>query len=228
MTLRCYILEDQAPARRVMENYLARLEDLTVVGGSAVPAEAAQALDRQAVDLLLLDLGLPQQDGFDFLAQRETPPVVIVTTAFGERALEGFNHGVADYLVKPFTFERFSTAIERARIALRARGDSTILSIPVDRGRREYVPSRDVVSFSADGDYVVINTLEARYYTLGPLTAWLARVPCPPFIRIHRSHAVNQHHITGLDGRAVILAGNRLPVSATHMVKLKRLLDAMH
>lgn len=224
MTVRCLVLEDQAPARRVLENYLARLPGMDLVGSVAVPSAAAEVLDEQPVDLLFLDLGLPQQDGFRFLAGRSPAPLVIVTTAFGERALEGFEHGVVDYLVKPFSFARFETAVERARLAIRARNDDTILGVPLDRGRREFVATRDIASLSADGDYVIIRTVGGRLYTQGPLTHWLDQLPSPPFVRVHRSHVVNCDHVSRLDSRAVAVAGETVPVSVTHLRELKRLL----
>lgn len=224
MSLQCVVLEDQAPARRVLESYLARLEGFAHAGSAAVPAAAAALLARRPVDLLFLDLGLPQQDGFAFLETLSPPPVVVVTTAFGGRALEGFTHGVADYLVKPFSFERFKVAAERARLALRARQDASILTVPLDRGRREFVSLGDVTSLSADGDYVIIRTLGGRLYTLGPLASWLERLPSPPFVRVHRSHALNARHVTALEGRCVRVAGETLPVSATHVQALERAL----
>lgn len=225
MSVRCLILEDQAPARRVLQNYLERLPGFEIVASVALPSVAAGVLDAEPVDLLFLDLGLPQQDGFAFLARRAEPPVVIVTTAFGERALEGFEHGVVDYLVKPFSFARFERSLERARLALRARGDDTIISVPVDRGRKEFVATRDVVSLSADGDYVIIRTVAGRLYTLGPLALWLDRLPTPPFVRIHRSHAVNRDHVSGAGHRSVAAGGEELPVSATYARALKAMLE---
>jgi DNA-binding LytR/AlgR family response regulator len=226
VTVRCFVLEDQAPARRVIESYCARLPDFEIVGSAAVPAAASDALATDSVDLLFLDLGLPQQDGFRFLEALPSPPLVVVTTAFGGRALEGFTHGVVDYLVKPFAFERFRTATARARLALRARHDETILTVPVDRDRREYVRLRDVTSLSADGDYVTIRTVGGRLYTAGPLTRWLERLPAPPFVRVHRSHAVNRDHVTAATGRTVTVDGHPLPVSATCAADLQRALDA--
>lgn len=225
MSIRCLVLEDQAPARRVLENYLARIADMELAGSVAVPSAAGEVLDAQTVDLLFLDLGLPQQDGFRFLAGRSPAPVVVVTTAFGERALEGFDHGVVDYLVKPFSFTRFETAVERARLAIRARSDDTILGIPLDRGRRDFIATRDICSLSADGDYVIIRTNGGRLYTQGPLTHWLDQLPAPPFVRVHRSHVVNRDHVSRLDNRAVVVAGETLPVSMTHARELKTLLD---
>ena len=222
MTIHCYILEDQAPARRVLEHYIERLPGFDVVGSAAVPEIAAQAIKGAQIDLLFLDLGLPQQDGFGFLQDLANPPAVIVTTAFGERALEGFAHGVADYLVKPFSFERFCTATERAQNTLRARVDASLLDIALERGRTEYVAMRDITSLSADGDYVKIRLPDRRLYTLGPLTKWLERLPQPPFVRVHRSHVVNCQHVTGIEARAVDVGGQTLPVSGTYAGTLKR------
>ncbi len=216
MTVKCFILEDQAPARRMIESFLARLPDFELAGAAATPSEASAALDAEKTDILFLDLGLPETDGFTFLSARENPPVVIVTTAFSNRALEGFAHGVADYLVKPFSFERFKLALERAQMALRARSDSSILPIPVERGVREFVPMSAILSLAADGDYVRIRTHEKNLHTLGPLSKWEALLPSPLFVRIHRSHIVNSEHISAAGSDFVEIVGQRLAVSATY------------
>ena len=227
MSTSCFILEDQAPARRMLEHYLDRLPTCTLLGSAADPTAARAALQNLQIDLLFLDLGLPVEDGFRFLTQLAEPPVVIVTTAFGERALEGFTHGVADYLVKPFSFDRFRTAVQRAESALRARADNTLLEIPLDRGRREYVASLDILSLSADGDYVSIRLTDRRLYTLGPLSRWLERLPTPPFLQIHRSHLINGERIDASEPRSIEIAGQKLPVSASHADAVKRWLDRL-
>lgn len=227
MSLRCLILEDQAPARRVLETYLARLPACTVVGSVAAPSTAGAILAGESVDLLFLDLGLPQQDGFDFLTRLAKPPVVVVTTAWSARAVEGFTHGVADYLVKPFAFERFRLAVERAEAALRSRDSDRLIAIPVDRGRRELVASRNIRWLSADGDYVQVHTTDRRLLTLGPLARWLEQLPTPPFLRIHRSHVVNVEHLEALEPRQVRVGGQALPVSARHVGALQAAVTAL-
>lgn len=216
MTVSCFILEDQAPARRMIENFLARLPEFELAGSAATPSEASVALDAGNTDILFLDLGLPEKDGFAFLSERTNPPVVVVTTAFSNRALEGFTHGVADYLVKPFAFERFVLALERAQMALRARSDDSILPIPVERGVREFVPMNAILSLSADGDYVRIRTSEKNLHTLGPLAKWEKLLTSPPFIRVHRSHILNSNHISAAGSNFVEIAGYRFAVSATY------------
>lgn len=225
MSTRCFILEDQAPARRILESYLGKLSDFEVVGSAAAPSTAASILTNEPVDLLFLDLGLPQQDGFDFLLTLAEPPVVIVTTAYAARAVEGFTHGVADYLVKPFSFERFKIATERAVTALQARRHDTIIAIPTDRGHRELVATRNILSLTADGDYVQVRTNNQQLLTLGPLSQWAAKLPCPPFQRIHRSHVININHLDSIDTRSVQVGGEKLSVSSTYSAELRAAVD---
>ncbi len=225
MSTRCFILEDQAPARRILENYLGKLAEFEVVGSAAAPSTAASILGSEPVDLLFLDLGLPQQDGFDFLLTLAKPPVVIVTTAYAARAVEGFTHGVADYLVKPFSFERFKTATERAVTALQARQHDTIVAIPTDRGHRELVATRNILSLTADGDYVAVRTTSQQLLTAGPLSQWASQLPCPPFQRIHRSHIINMDHLNSIDTRSVEVGGKTLPVSSTYSAELRTAVD---
>lgn len=224
MSVECFILEDQAPARRIVENYLTHLPELSIIGSTSSPTEAASTLKNKKVDILFLDLGLPQQDGFEFLEKLANPPVVVVTTAYASRALEGFSHGVVDFLVKPFSLERFRVAVRRATMGLHARTDETIITIPIERCVKEFIPLRNIISFSADGDYVQIRTTEKNLHTLGPLTKWEAKLTSPPFVRIHRSHIINCTYVKTLYRREVQLPEQRLPVSTKHHPDIEKII----
>ncbi len=222
--MRCFILEDQAPARRILQNYITRLSGFEITGSAAMPSAASEMLENETIDILFLDLGLPQIDGFAFLERLEAPPVVIVTTAFADRAVDGFAHGVADYLVKPFAFDRFKQATDRALLAMRARQDDTIIAIPVDRGVREFISTKNIASLSADGDYVRITTTNNQLHTLGPLGKWETKLPSPPFVRTHRSHLVNIDFVESIGGGSVTTLGETLSIGSTYKSNLMRML----
>jgi len=196
MLTRCLILEDQAPARRLVEDYVQQHPKLELMGATAFPEVAEPILVKQDVDLLFLDLHLPQTDGFRFLKSLTHPPQVIVTTAFPKRALEGFEAGVIDYLVKPFSYDRFALAVERALARAAPSPQQERLNIPVGRGRIVHIAHGDIIRLEADGDYVSIHTTAQTFHVLGPLSAWMERLPAEDFAQIHRSHIVNRTHIT--------------------------------
>ena len=115
MTISCLIVEDQAPAQRVLARYIDDLPHLELAGTCGSAFEAMAFLYDRQIDLMFLDLNLPRLGGFDFLRTLARPPNVIVTTAYPQHALEGFDLAVIDYLVKPISFDRFIRAVDRLR-----------------------------------------------------------------------------------------------------------------
>ncbi|NVO56732.1 response regulator transcription factor [Rhodobacteraceae bacterium B1Z28] len=214
MSTTCIILEDQAPARHLLEDYVKRHAGLELVGATALPSVAREMFRETPADLLFLDLKLPQTDGFAFLRDLPKKPVTIVTTAFPNRALEGFDMGVADYLVKPIAYPRFCTAIDRVQLLLAAREDNSTIAIPLGRNSYRNVPSNDIYWLSADDDYVLIHTGQGDIHVPGPLSDWEGRLSENKFRRIHRSHIVNTDHITERNGNKVTIEGKEFSIGA--------------
>lgn len=221
MTLTCVVLEDQAPARRLLEDYAARHPDLTMIGATALPSIGREMLEAETVDLLFLDLSLPQADGFAFLRGLSDPPVTIVTTAFPNRAIEGYEAGVADYLVKPISYERFCTAVDRAKTLWAADAGKTI-EIQLSKTRFQTVNLSDIHCLSADGDYVRIHTQVGDFHVSGPLSDWQHKLPASGFARIHRSHIVNLKHVSHRNASSLTVAGHELPVGRKYLTNLTK------
>ena len=110
---KCLIIEDQLPAQRILKSYIAEIPNLELVDAYISPLKAMESLKGKVIDILFLDVHLPKISGIDFLKSLPQPPSVILTTAFPEYALEGFELDVIDYLLKPFSFERFLKAISK-------------------------------------------------------------------------------------------------------------------
>ena len=222
MTINCFILEDQAPARLMVEDFVSKLHDLEMMGSSANASIAKSMLKSADIDLLFLDLNISGQDGFELLRALETPPIVIVTTAYPKRALEGFEAGVADYLVKPFSFQRFETAVDRARALITSKRDVPArLELQTQRGKFEYIDQDKVLAISADGDYVIIQTRFQDYHVLGPLSKWAEQLPKHSFAQIHRSHIVNRKRLTDRDAGHVFIEDRQYPIGDKYKGNLK-------
>jgi len=217
MTLSCLLLEDQAPARRLLEDYAARHPDLNLIGSTALASLAFEMLETEAVDLLFLDLSLPQTDGFQFLKSQTSPPVTIITTAFPNRAVEGFEVGVADYLVKPIPYGRFCIAIDRAKTVIETGKSKETIRIPTGRNDYQTVRLSDIQCLSADGDYVSIYTDGGHFHVAGPLSDWQVKLPQSRFARVHRSHIVNLDRIDQRSGNTLIIGGIDIPVGPTYV-----------
>ena len=228
-TFRCVILEDQRPAQKVLERYIGDTDSLELVGVYSLPSEAFAGLEKTPADILFLDLNLPKLDGFSFLRTLVHPPAVIVTTADPEQAIEGYNHDVVDYLLKPFSFERFLHAIEKARlrtaeskspsVETHSNAEAKELFLRRD-GAFQRVIIDDILFVESDGDFISLHTESGRLYVAGTLQGMLDRLPPTRFIRIHKSFVVNISRITHASGSELSVEGVTMPVGRSYKENL--------
>ncbi|MEO1242513.1 MAG: LytTR family DNA-binding domain-containing protein [Pseudomonadota bacterium] len=223
--LACAIIEDQRPAQKLLEKYIADADYLELVGVYSSAAEAAHSLPATCADILLLDLHLPKMDGFTFLKALARPPLVIVTTADTDQALEGYVHNVVDYLLKPFSFERFLQAIEKARPrhggvssgASQLAGQSGSKDLFVkSKGEIHRIPIEEIEFVRADNDYVEVFTSTAKYFFASTLSALKNELPDHLFVRVHKSHIVNIRRITRIVGAEIYVGGTTVPMGRSY------------
>lgn len=221
---RVMILEDQRPARGLLERYVGRIPALTLIGAFPSLSEGAGRVVAASPDILFLDLRLGGEDGFDVLPRLSRRTAIVVTTAHKERALEGFDHGVCDYLLKPFAFERFAEAVRRALAQLQrsepaAPGGQSIL-LPVGKTRQR-VALASVQRLEADGAFTKFVTDQLTLRVPGAISSWLADLPEGCFIRVHRRFAVNCARIDRVAAGELIVGDARVPVGRRFASSLK-------
>jgi len=243
--LRVVIVDDEEPARTLLREFLGRHPDVTIVAECANGFEAVKAVTELQPDVLFLDIQMPKLTGFEVLELLEQPPAVVFTTAYDEYALKAFEVHAVDYLLKPFTAERFDEALARARgrvgresgerleaAAREARGtEGSRDRVLIREGTRVVVlPVEKVDVVEAEDDCVRIRAEGKEYRkqtTLGELERML---PSERFVRVHRSVLLNLDRLAKLelyakDSRVAILKdGTRLPVSRAGYQRLKELL----
>lgn len=219
-TLRCLIIEDQIPAQRIMKKYISDVPHLELVGVFGSALEATSSVVDTQIDLLFLDIHLPQLDGFSFLKIIKPDTAVIVTTAYSDYALEGYELSVTDYLLKPFSFERFLSAVSKVKVAPRQghtertvgeSGSDASLFVKVD-GEHIRVVIDDILYINAERDFVKICTKKQNYFILGTLTAWGNSLPSNKFMQIHKSHIVQIAEVSKLVGRRLFVGDTEFPI----------------
>lgn len=233
MTIACLVVEDQLPAQRILVRYIANLPHLELVTACGTAFDAMLVLHRQPVDLMFLDLNLPRLGGFDLLRSISHPPRVIVTTAYPEHALEGFELAVVDYLVKPISFERFIRAVDRAGVALAAPNTANaplMTDNPVERARDDVfvkvhgelrrLALNHILFIRAEGDFVTIVTSEERLFVAGTLGGWETRLPADRFVRTHKSYIVNLAHVSRIKGSIIETTAGGIPVGRSFRQQL--------
>jgi len=214
------IVDDEPLAIDVIENYLQRIEAKQITRcGNAV--EAFQLLQKRPVDCIFLDIEMPLLSGLDLLKSLKEPPAIIITTAYRDYAVEGFELEVTDYLVKPISFPRFMKALEKIVKAARPpvpaqREDEPAgkdhLFLKVDKKFIKVLVA-DILFIESLKDYVRVHTRDGAYITYQSLTEITEKLPADTFARVHRSYTIALDKITGIDGHCVDIAGKLIPVS---------------
>jgi len=226
----CLIVEDEPLARRLMTDYVSKVPYLNLVAACSSPLEGMEVLRKQPIDLLFLDVQMPEITGISLLKALQKRPLVILTTAYSEYALEGYELDIVDYLLKPITFERFLRAVDKASQRL-VPAQLPTAGAPADKNVTE--PSSSFV-FIKDGtklvkirwseilyveglkDYVTIYTRTQKVVSLQRLKALEEQLPADKFIRIHHSYIVSVDAIDVIHKGEVQIGSAVLPVSDTY------------
>lgn len=215
--LRALIIDDEPLAHRVIETYCENLDFLEITGRCHKATEAYALLEKQAVDLIFLDINMPQLTGLDFLRTLTKKPRVIITTAYKEYALESFDLQVSDYLLKPFGFPRFLQAVQKVRAEVGAgAGAKSVKTSEADhlfvRIDRQYhrVNFADIHYLESYGNYVKIWTGPGFLLATRTLNGLTAELPQNDFLKIHKSYVVRKAAVEGLNGNQLVLHGGVL------------------
>jgi DNA-binding LytR/AlgR family response regulator len=220
LKIKTIIVEDEPLAREGLLNYIREVDFLQVNKVCEDALEANQTLALEKIDLMFLDIQMPKITGIDFLKSLKHPPMVVMTTAYPNFALQGYELDVLDYLVKPFPFDRFLKAVNKARefFQLKTKGPAPgpneldYFFIKCDY-RYEKIHFTDVLYVEGMENYVVIHTAAQKFVTLLRMKTIEETLPASDFIRIHKSFIVSLRAISSIDGNEVIVAGKRLPIS---------------
>jgi two-component system, LytTR family, response regulator len=240
--MKLIIIDDEPLARSIVKEYLQAYPDIELVQECGDGFEGVKAIQQHQPDLVILDIQMPKINGFEMLELIENPPAVIFATAFEEFAIKAFEAHAIDYLLKPFSKERFIKAIDKWKSTekqLQHNRTSELLDtvsntiqqqnriVLKDNGKIKIIPTAQVQYFEAADDYVKIHTAEGVFLKNKTMQFFEQKMDAAHFIRIHRSYMVNVHLISRIDpyekdGHLAILSiGVRLPVSKSGYTRLK-------
>lgn len=237
MTVRCLIVDDEPPALDVLDLYIESVESLSLAARCENALQAFQVLQQQPIDLMFLDITMPKLIGTDFLRTLRNPPPVIITTAYQEYALDGYELDVVDYLLKPIAFERFLRAVGKVLktahhslpVALTEKEPSRhleggFLFFRADR-KLVKVQTSDIQYVESLKDYVRIVTTTAKPLLVKQTISTLeAMLPADQFVRVHRSFIAAAAHISSYTPRHVEVGGQELPIGRLYQKDVERLL----
>lgn len=230
--IRYLIIDDEHIAHDIIKGYCDMLPNLVLQKNCYDAIEALEYLNKHKVDLIFLDLKMPKLKGFEFLKTLQSPPGVIVTTAYQEFALEGYELNVVDYLLKPFSFERFVKAVNRA---IGASAPSTVpknvqashqsASIFL-RSENKYiqVSIADILFLEAAGNLVKVITGKDTILVKDTFTVLLNSLPPEEFLQVHRSFAIAPKHIKSIEGNQISIGDHIVPVGKMYKTYVNNLL----
>jgi len=229
--MECLIVDDEPIARKVLREYIEDIEFLELIGEAENPVQADGIMARREIDLLLLDIQMPKITGIGFLKNLRPAPPVIITTAYPEYALDGYELDVLDYLLKPIGFERFLKAAKRALEyhelkTCPTRGTSEDFFFIKCGQRLEKIKVAEILYIEAMENYVAIHTSSRKYLTYLTTKGIAEKLDQNQFIRSHKSYIVSVGAIQSIEGDAINIGQVRIPISKHFRNEVLRRIDS--
>jgi DNA-binding LytR/AlgR family response regulator len=227
MILNCLIIDDEPMARKLLQEYIEETDFLKLAGVAENPLKATGLINELQPDLVFLDINMPKMSGLDFLRSANNLPMVIMTTAYGQYALDGFELAVVDYLVKPFSLERFLKASQKAlelhtlkqKKPAAERAENSHIFIKCD-GKIEKVLLDELVYIEALANYVTLYTKTGKLLAYLTIKGILESLPTGKFLQVHKSHIVNLDFITTIEGNMLHVGNTKITVGQTYLNKV--------
>ncbi|OQY71539.1 MAG: DNA-binding response regulator [Ignavibacteriales bacterium UTCHB2] len=242
--IKTIIIDDESLARQITRNYLKNHPEVEIVAECSNGFDAIKKINELKPDIIFLDIQMPKLNGFEMLELLDDPPVIIFTTAYDHYAIKAFEVSAVDYLLKPFSEERFSSAFQKAvsQLGDRFQQNSAIQNIIKQRdekieflervvikdsGKITIIPVEEIKWIEAQDDYVLINSEKGRFLKQKTMKYFENHLNENQFVRIHRSYIINLDFLQHLEQtdtesyRLVLKNGKELPVSKTGLTKLK-------
>ncbi len=225
MKIECIVVDDEFLARTLLEDYIGKTPQLELIAKCSGAPEAMEVLQNKAVDLMFLDVQMPDLTGIDFMKTLKNKPVVIFTTAYPDYALDGYSLGVIDYLLKPISFERFfqsvNKAIEQINLLKRKESDESAGFIMIKSEHRIHkVNFENILFVEGLKEYVTFHLKEGkRIVTLKSLKSLEEQLP-GFFMRVHRSYIVNKNEVVSLYHNMIEIGDKKIDVGKTFKEKV--------
>jgi len=223
MKLKCLIIDDEPIARKLIQEYMEEIDFLELAGIAENPLKATSLINNRDVDLIFLDINMPKMNGMEFLRAVSNLPMVIMTTAYGQYALDGFELAVVDYLVKPFSLERFLKACLKA-LELKSLKESKSTAqktvaghfyIKCD-GKIEKVVYDELVYVEAMANYVILHTVNDKLVVYLTIKGILGKLPEEQFLQVHKSYIVNTEKINTIEGNMLHLGNTKITMGLNY------------
>jgi DNA-binding LytR/AlgR family response regulator len=225
--INCIAIDDEPKALDVIERYCQKIDSICLKATFREPVNAIEFLNQEKVDLIFLDINMPDINGMQLIATLTIKPMVIFTTAYGNHAVESYNLNAIDYLLKPITFERFLAAVNKAQGLFLIKNNETAKSetaetVFIKSGPQTYqVKISDILYFEKDGNYITVYLKDKKILIRENMTDIFSIVPQDQFVRVHKSFVVAVKHITMIEVHQLTINGDKIPIGSTYREPLR-------
>ena len=226
------IVDDETASHDNIKDYASNLSYLSFQKSCYNAFEALDYLNKHSIDLIFLDINMPKLSGLEFLKTLSNPPKIIITTAYKEFALEGYELNIDDYLLKPFNFSRFVKSVSKVSDALSTKAspiqntetiEDTKIFIKEDK-KYYQIKLKDILFLEAYGNYVKINMVDKVIVSHQTLTSFTHNLPETQFIRIHKSFIISIDKIELIEGNRIHLRNHKIPIGKMYKLNVNRLI----
>lgn len=227
--MNCVVVDDESLSRKILEKCISDTKFLNLVGSYSSALTLQKEISSKKIDLIFLDIQMPEMTGIEFIKSIQNIPQVILVTSRTNYAVEAFENDVTDYLVKPFTYERFFKAAEKAEkinAVFNEDMEDNIMYVKSD-SRLLKLSLNEITFIEALGDYVRINTKKGKYTVLSTMKAMDAKLKSEDFQRIHKSYIIRLDKIQKIEKNAAYLENTQIPISRTYKDSLKAALNIL-
>ncbi len=221
----CVIIEDEIPAQKILERFISKIPNLELVKTFQAAIEANSFLNKESIDLVFLDINLPDMSGLDFIKTVKNPPSIIMTTAYSEYAVSSFDlDTIVDYLVKPFSFDRFLRAInkvkERVEVSKPISNESeNVIFLNVDKTLHKIVLD-NILYIESERNYITVVTENKKLSYIDSLKKWNEKLPENVFIQVHKSFIINTLFVSKISGNTIYVKDSKIPIGRTYKQEL--------
>lgn len=230
MKINCLIIDDEPLAINVIKNYLEPIENFEVINTFSNPIEGLNFLKSNNVDVIFLDINMPVLDGINFIKSLEDPPLLIITSAYSQFAIETYELDVLDYLVKPIEFPRLMKALNKVSKRLENKNnipqenspENPFIFVKIDKKRMKKIFFNEILVIESLKDYLKINTLTGKYIIHSTLQDFTDLLPERNFLRIHRSYTIAIDKIDAVEGNSIEIEGLRYVIGRSYMEHVKQ------
>nr|WP_294788856.1 response regulator transcription factor [uncultured Flavobacterium sp.] len=230
MKIKCLIIDDEPLAINVIKSYIEQIEDLELINTFSNSIEGLNFLKNNTIDVIFLDINMPVLDGINFIKSLENPPLLIITSAYDQFAIETYELDVLDYLVKPIEFPRLMKAVNKinkrlnntSKITVENSKENAFIFVKIDKKKMKKIFLNEILVIESLKDYLKISTTSGKFIIHSTLSDFTSLLPERDFIRIHRSYTIAIDKIDAVEGNSIEIEGLRYVIGRSYIDEVKQ------